>query len=172
MLVITSPERYQEWGGLQYRNRTPLIFLAGGITGCPDWQSDVIKLLDSYDGVILNPRRAEFDINDDAVAIEQIEWEFEHLDYCRIVDWQHGGPRVVMFWFPKESVCPIALFELGKFVEIAFNDEAIIEVGCHPEYPRKFDVETQLSLVFGKHFKVYDNLEDLTEAARQHLIKC
>ena len=34
------------------------LFLAGGITNCPDWQADAIKMLDDgSDIVVANPRR-------------------------------------------------------------------------------------------------------------------
>ncbi|CED92441.1 hypothetical protein [Actinomyces succiniciruminis] len=38
----------------------PQIFLAGGITGCPDWQADAIQMLTELGPdnlVIANPRR-------------------------------------------------------------------------------------------------------------------
>ena len=38
------------------------IFCAGGITGCPDWQSQIAELLKPSSWIILNPRRANFPI--------------------------------------------------------------------------------------------------------------
>ena len=33
------------------------LFLAGGITNCPDWQIEAIRLLGNQDIVVANPRR-------------------------------------------------------------------------------------------------------------------
>ena len=119
------------------------LFIAGGITGCPDWQSDVIEELqeEDYDDLIVyNPRRDKFDVNDKWVAKRQIEWEYNYL----------SESIAIMWWFPKESVCPIALYELGKWAD-NFNTEAF--VGVHEEYPRRLDVEEQL-----KHSVVETNI--------------
>ena len=63
MRVVTAPDK---------ANLQPYeicCFLAGGITGCKDWQSKVIKKLESYDKinnglldklVVFNPRRDVF----------------------------------------------------------------------------------------------------------------
>lgn len=113
---------------------SPSIFLGGGITGCPDWQSDMIQRFDDLDyGTLVNPRRAFFDVADPEATPVQIEWEFRHL---QLVD-------AIMFWFPCETLCPIALFELGA----AATRQAKIFVGCHPEYARRIDVEHQLRLL-------------------------
>src|SRR5439155_6687032 len=52
MRVIAAPE---EWSG-QQRSR----FLAGGISGCGDWQSRLVGLLNGLDLVALNPRRDNY----------------------------------------------------------------------------------------------------------------
>lgn len=51
------------------------IFLAGSITDCPDWQSDIIQKLKDEDIVIFNPRRKNFPIEDPKASDEQIKWE-------------------------------------------------------------------------------------------------
>ena len=33
------------------------LFLAGGITNCPDWQADALALLSNQDITVANPRR-------------------------------------------------------------------------------------------------------------------
>ena len=81
------------------------IFLSGGITGCPEWQLEIINLLKDFDIVLLNPRRKIFPIDDPNASDEQIKWEFDHL---RKAD-------AILFWFPRESICPIALYELGAW---------------------------------------------------------
>ena len=79
------------------------LFIAGGITDCPDWQQDIVKLLSDTDITLLNPRRSNFPIHDPNAALEQIAWEHEMLRCA----------RAISFWFPKETICPIVLYELG-----------------------------------------------------------
>lgn len=68
-------------------------FLAGGITGCQDWQQTVISQLEEYDRnnnnilsdlVVFNPRRKNFPIDDPAASLEQIKWEFKHIELTDI----------------------------------------------------------------------------------------
>ncbi len=55
------------------------VFLAGGITNCPDWQSVVCKYLMPFDGTIIyNPRRVIW--TPDISSEEQIVWEYRHLE--------------------------------------------------------------------------------------------
>jgi hypothetical protein len=116
------------------------IFMAGGITGCPDWQSDVRRWLQPGDHVkqsrqniiLVNPRRANFNVNDPGSSQEQIEWEFRHLN---MVDY-------IYFWFPKEGQCAITLFELGW----ALGANKKIRVGVEPGFHRSLDVYEQMKL--------------------------
>ena len=78
------------------------LFLAGGITNCPDWQAEAIRLLGNQDIVVANLRRNRLLASEGAEAACQIRWEYGFLKRA----------RVVLFWFPKESLCPIALFEV------------------------------------------------------------
>jgi hypothetical protein len=121
---IEAPEEYDERG--------PSLFLAGGITGNHDWQAEVVRRLSDLPLVLLNPRRRDFPINDPSAARGQIEWEFRHLRRA----------TAVLFWFPPETLCPIALYELGGRVATAQP----LFVGTHPEYQRKPDVVIQLGL--------------------------
>jgi len=127
------------------------VFLAGGITGCPNWQSDAIKMLESkFNGnlVIYNPRREMYEQSSDN-ARKQIEWEYNALYNC----------RYIIFWFPVESVCPIALFELG--IELGRNQDSLF-IGCHPQYTRSFDLDIQVMLHSNiKTIKIHRSLEDV-----------
>jgi hypothetical protein len=111
----------------------PRVFLAGGITGCRDWQGDVAGALAPFQIVVMNPRRDDFPMGNPEAGKEQIEWEFNHL---RVAD-------LIAFWFSNETLQPITLFELGAW---SHSDKPLI-VGCDIDYPRRFDVEQQLSLV-------------------------
>lgn len=155
------------------------LFLAGGITGCPDWQKEVVDKLCSTDLRVISPRRANWgttDVSKDpaviAIADELREVTEErsqvldthprvpHLD-MRIkvcsrrlkeltlpvaqIEWEHrhlGRSDGILFWFPKETLCPIALYELGAW---AFRPKKLF-IGCHPEYARLLDVRIQVGL--------------------------
>lgn len=123
--VITCPDRTAVPG--------PSIFLAGGISGCPDWQTEAAQRLSS--GVtVFNPRRDNFPITDPAAAPEQVDWEYDHLLMA----------DVVLFWFPESVVAqPIALLEFGVW---ALRSTKPVAVGADPRYPRAFDVRHQASL--------------------------
>ncbi len=122
------------------------IFLAGGISGCHNWQQDMVTLLSGTPLVVLNPRRENFPIDDPAAATAQIRWEFDHL---RLAD-------AIAFWFPCETLCPITLYELGAW---AMTSKPLF-VGVHPDYQRRVDVEIQLSLA-RPDVRVAFSLDDL-----------
>lgn len=122
------------------------LFMGGGITGCDDWQSELATKLKNEDLVLLNPRRKNFPMDDPEASKEQIEWEHYHL----------GKSNAVSFWFPKETLCPITLFELGKQSVLGKP----LFVGVHPEYQRKLDVEVQMKLE-RPGIKVVYSLNDL-----------
>ena len=143
MIHIQCPK---EWDGHNPEGGRSL-FLGGGISGTKLWQPELLDLLADTNLVILNPRREVYPKWDDVTAREQIKWEFTHLKMC--------GMR--MFWFPPETLCPITLFELGKWCE---QWEPLF-VGCDPEYKRKSDVEIQLELARPNDCKVSESLEGL-----------
>jgi hypothetical protein len=122
------------------------VFLAGGITGCPDWQAEAIDILAESDLVLLNPRRKDFPIHDPTAAQHQIEWEHNHL--------RRATAR--LFWFPCETLCPIVLYELGAWSMTALP----MFVGVHPQYQRRQDVEIQTSLA-RPNVRVVDDLGEL-----------
>lgn len=131
----------------------PSVFLAGGISGCPDWQADMVKLLDTVDVTIFNPRRPDFPMGDKQAGRRQVKWEFCHL---RRADF-------ILFWFAEETLQPIALFELGAW-SMAPNSKLF--VGTHPNYGRRFDVITQLKLVRPDVEPIAQTLEDLASVLR------
>jgi hypothetical protein len=124
--IITAPSAEKPW----FRTR---CFLAGGITDCPEWQDELLTLLDGETGLtIYNPRQANFDVRNPDAADAQIEWEHDRL--CEA--------NLVSFWFPSETLCPITLYELGKLTERGTP----LVVGCHPNYKRLTDVVKQTEL--------------------------
>lgn len=129
MGIITSPAVWniKDTGG-------EAVFLAGGISNCPDWQSGIAEKISAQtDLTVINPRRLGWDMNAaDSESRKQITWEYVHLRQC----------RYTLFWFPKETDGPITLFELGS----ALERETKLTIGCHPDYNRLLDVETQVAL--------------------------
>ncbi len=63
---------------IQCPNTLPLeanenaLFMAVGISGCADWQSELAQHLHSSDWVLLDPRREHFDTSNSSLAEEQI----------------------------------------------------------------------------------------------------
>jgi hypothetical protein len=135
MKTIAAPQNYNS---LRHKNAIK-VFIAGGITNCPDWQSTLISVLSKvdfgseYDVVLFNPRRKDFDTSDPNAAAEQITWEYNRL---RDAD-------IICFWFSKGSLNPIVLYELGMWGNS--RDEPIV-IGCDSKYERKQDVIVQTSL--------------------------
>lgn len=114
----------------------PSVFVAGGISNCPDWQSEITSFMDTTLYDVVNPRREIGFDTTGAIAREQIEWEHQALskvDSC-------------IFWFPCETLCPITLFELSKQLLRAKQQSVRLVVGWHPDYKRAFDLEVQIEL--------------------------
>lgn len=135
----------------RHEGSEPTLFLAGGISGCPNWHDLLVELLASSELTLLNPRRENFPIDDPSASRFQIQWEFEHLHKA----------QAISFWFPSETLCPITLYELGVW---NMSGKPVF-IGMHPDYARRCDVEIQTSLVRPDLIPVY-SLEDL---ARQIL---
>ncbi len=137
--IITCPEEQQ----------TPAntLFLAGGISNCPDWQSEIIKLMREYSITVLNPRRDSFDISDPTATDFQIAWEHRHLHLA----------EAISFWFPKETECPITLFELGYWLLSAKP----LAIGLDPDYPRIQELFAQL-LIHRPDLQIATTLKSLT----------
>ena len=124
MKYIEAPENWKRlYGQLS-------VFLAGGITDCPDWQKEIVKMLEMTNYVVLNPRQERFT----ADAELQIQWEFRHL---RKAD-------VISFWFCEGNIQPIALFELGAWSK---QKCPTVVIGVEPGYPREKDIYIQMELL-------------------------
>jgi hypothetical protein len=147
MIYVEAPNTIQVPDG------SVAVFLAGGITNCPDFQKEIAdKLSRSPDSLILfNPRRKNFPIHDSSAAEAQIKWEFNMLRMA----------SVISFWFPKETLCPIVLYELGAH---SMTKKPLV-IGAHPQYARLQDVVIQTSLV-RPGLPVLDNLDDVIEGIK------
>lgn len=112
----------------------PAVFLAGGISGCPDWHSHAVHVLrdSGVPMVVLNPARKNFPITDPNAGWEQVSWEQHHL---------HLPGLITLMWFPRPhlpvTVQPIAQFEFGQASD---KPDRTLVIGADPDYPRQLDV--------------------------------
>ncbi|MBP9748921.1 nucleoside 2-deoxyribosyltransferase domain-containing protein [Patescibacteria group bacterium] len=111
--------------------RFPTLFLAGGITNCPNWQEDALTELADTNSTIFNPRRKTYP-DDPAALRQQISWEYERL---RSAD-------AILFWFAPGSLNPITLFELGS----ALERKQRLFIGADAGYSRIADLRIQIAL--------------------------
>lgn len=152
MRVITAPRNY----GGSTRGKWSL-FLAGGISGCENWQARFIKRLLQEDHqslenwIVFNPRREEWPMDHETKRRKaQIVWEQENIvlaDY-------------VLFWFPNTSVCPITLYELGQVSRLLKKGN--IFIGMEKDYPKALDMKVQLDIQ--GYTDIYRTFDDLYKA--------
>jgi hypothetical protein len=88
-------------------------------------------MLGNVAGVLFNPRIPQFDLQNPQAGRDQIEWEFRAL----------GQADIFSMWFCAETIQPVCMYELGR--HLALRDRSRVVVGCHPHYPRAFDVRWQ-----------------------------
>ena len=154
MKVITAPEQLDS-------NNYISVFLAGGITDCPNWQNEVIEYLRYYeinnklDLIVYNPRRKFFDINKDDPE-EQIKWEYNAINKADIFS---------MYFCNSESDQPICMYELGmRLGKIVENPHGFLSLlnGTHNTiisiedgYKRTNDVIIQTRLACADTIKVH-----------------
>lgn len=148
--VITAPE-YRD-ASTKHR-----LFLAGGITNCPDWQTDVIQqLTDIPNLTIFNPRRDTYPYDHKHLDEEQITWEYKHLERATII----------LVWFSAATLNPIVLYELGRWVNSNPGIPAFI--GIEPGYKRTNDVIIQTKLS-RPDIIIVENLDELVRQTKEYL---
>lgn len=136
------------------------IFLAGGITNCPPWQTKIIEKLKKEDTgkseiVLFNPRRKNFPIHDPNASKKQITWEYNKLKES----------DMIIYWFSKGSLNPIVLYELGMWGN---SRETPIIIGIDKGYERQQDVEIQTELAKPDALIVY-SIDDMVTAISETL---
>lgn len=138
----------------------PTVFLAGGITGCPDWQSELIGLIGFTDATIYNPRRKIFPSKEspewEMDSRNQIKWEFDRLK----------SSDIISFWFSRGSDNPIVLYELGMWGN---SRNTSIIVGVDPEYPRRRDVIIQTNIA-RPGIRICEHLKDVATIIRLNVM--
>ena len=158
-IYIEAPKEYKyKDKSFPYEEWKKSLFLAGGITNCPNWQQELVQLLKDVDLIIFNPRRDNFPIDDPNASYEQIKWEYNKFQVC----------KQILFWFSRGSLNPIVLFEYGRWSYMAkkfWQYQIKIFVGIDTEYKRKQDVEIQTKLLdpIEQHLKIVYSLEDLAK---------
>lgn len=129
-LIVTAPS-----DNYSLENEKNLqVFLAGGITGCDNWQKQFCEDFKDLPGVtIYNPRRENFPIDDPNAAEEQITWEYNKLKQADLI----------VMWFTNATLQPICLYEMGRWVN---SSDTPAVVGIEDGYKRTQDVLIQTSL--------------------------
>lgn len=123
------------------------VFLAGGITGCPNWQKEVIKELEYENVSVYNPRQEHFVVTDKNASYKQIAWEYERLEKMDIFS---------MYFCRGDSIQPICLYELGRNIIRLQNRfprdwQNRIIISIEDGYQREQDVIIQVDLCSGIH---------------------
>lgn len=94
--------------------KEPTLFIAGSIENgaATDWQRVVERELETYDGILLNPRRDNWDPSwdqsiDNPNFKEQVTWELDGQDIADII----------LMYFAGGTKVPITLLELGLYAK-------------------------------------------------------
>ena len=130
------------------------LFMAGGWF---NWQEELGGRLAKLGKVnVLNPRR--------------LDWPSVRSELEDQILWEHEGlkeSQIILFWFPKETLCPITLYELGRW---SYGHGKKVVVGAHPEYAKRRDLEIQLQML-DEPITVLNSLEELYESVSNLLLR-
>lgn len=131
------------------------LFLAGSIEmgATKEWQAAAIDAVRDVPGVVLNPRRKDWDASwvqskDNVEFRQQVEWELRGLEVA----------ASILFYFDPTTQSPIALMELGLVI-----DKRLIVI-CPEGFWRKGNVEI-LCQRYGH--QVYTSLDEGLAAYKQ-----
>lgn len=109
------------------------VFLAGSIEmgEAALWQAGVVEKLRDIPGIVLNPRRDDWDSSweqtkDDPQFREQVEWESDALS---------RSDYIILYFDPKTK-SPVSLLEMGEYVH-----SGKLLVVCPDGYWRKGNVD-------------------------------
>lgn len=137
----------------EYHGDDSFVFLAGGISDTENWQAEFLRRVEGHHLTVLNPRRKAFPMGDTEEGRRQIEWEWAYLKRADLV----------AFWFPPQTLCPIALFELGACCSAGVP----LVVGSDRAYARRFDLEVQLGLR-RPEVEVHESIETMAAQVVHH----
>lgn len=121
------------------RKDQPILFLAGSIEmgKAEPWQDRLVRDLASYDVILMNPRRDDWDSSweqkmSNPQFFEQVMWE---------QDWIENADLPV-FYFDPATMSPITLMELGHVA--GHGDQGFI-VCCPEGFWRKGNVDIEVA---------------------------
>jgi hypothetical protein len=118
------------------------------------WQSEVMRMLEAEDVIVLNPRRADWDSTwrqstDDPNFHMQVEWELNAL----------SASDYIILYLDPDTRSPVSLLEMGLFAQ-----SGKLLVVCPDGFWRKGNVD----IVCEKYgFPQFASLEELV----QHLVQ-
>lgn len=101
------------------KDNTPILFLAGSITGEDNWRTIIINELTNYNVKIINPHTEDHENNN---IKQQTLWELDAMETADII----------AMYFASGSNSAISLFEFGLFV----NTKKLI-VCCENDFWKK-----------------------------------
>lgn len=128
----------------------PDLFLAGSISGAPDWQSTACAALP--DLTIANPRSPTWDADAPPSAVwRQIRWERMNLKQAR---W-------ISFRFAAGTDSPITFAELGEFA----SSGRVIAVGVELGFSRYLNVQ---AICEDHNIPLFWDLDNLINHIRSH----
>ena len=148
-----------------------LIFLAGGITNCSNWQKTLIDIFSStlkekeylLNILFINPRRKNsISFKNEEEIIKQIKWEFKYLNKCDLF--------TMFFDDTKLSDQPICFYELGKYLNqfqniYKNNYEEHIIISYKKGFKRSLDLKIQIDLATNSKIKPIE-IEDIDEYSK------
>src|SRR5262249_1682235 len=109
--------------------------------------------LQSLEVAVIDPRRDDYPTTEPGVR-EQVAWELQHMSHASLI----------AFWFPADSLCPVALLELGA----CCSSTVPLVVGADPNYARRLDLQVQLSLR-RPEVKLVESVAKLVEQIKRQL---
>ena len=149
MIEIQAPNSHHD-----IDHYLPRIFLAGSIEMgvAENWQTRVVGDMAKYDGVILNPRRDDWDLSwkqsiHNPEFNKQVTWELDGID----------NSDIVIFYFDPNTKSPITLMELGIACSSDRWGDYVI-VCCPDGFWRKGNVELVCDRYNIPLFNTYEEL--------------
>ena len=133
-----------------------VIFLAGSIEmgAASDWQTELVNSLTDWAGVLLSPRRDNWDPSWEQSSknpkfVEQVTWELDGLE----------NSDAVIFYFDPNTKSPVTLLELGMMIGLKKK----IIVCCPPGFWRRGNVEITCTRY---NIKMVDGLDNVSDWIR------
>lgn len=130
------------------------LFLMGLIKGAPDWQSNVIRKLESMEAsyIIANPRTS----SDDNFNLDnQIAWETHHLSTADIILCHIPEPDHEV---KGRTYAQTTRFELGEYLALAAGRKQKILVCIDKSFPGRSYLEYKVKQEYSGAAEWFENL--------------